>query len=92
MEDADDIVSEIFSQLDETFRNRLAPRAAMARPQPLDDNETMLYGLLTWEGMPIDDLIEKSGLAAADISGPLLSLELKGLLRQLPGQAYVRIR
>jgi DNA processing protein len=92
VEHADDIVSEIFLQLDETFRSRLAPTAQMAPPAPLDGNETMLYGLLTWEGTHIDDLIARSGLPAADISGLLLSLELKGLLRQLPGQAYIRVR
>ena len=92
MEDADDIVSEIFLQLDATFRSRLASRPATGHQAPLDDNETMLYGLLTWEGTHIDDLIERSGLPAADISGLLLSLELRGLLRQLPGQAYVRVQ
>jgi len=92
VEDADDIVSEIFLQLDATFRSRLASRPATGHQAPLDDNETMLYGLLTWEGTHIDDLIERSGLPAADISGLLLSLELRGLLRQLPGQAYVRVQ
>jgi DNA processing protein len=92
VEGPDDIVSEMWPQLDAAFRNRLAPRAAVVHPAPLDGNETMLYGLLTWEGTHIDDLIETSGLAPADISGLLLSLELKGLLRQLPGQTYVRIR
>ena len=92
VEDADDIVSEIFLQLEETFRNRLPPRTGVACPRPLDGNETMLYGLLTWDGTHIDDLIEQSGIGAAELSGLLLSLELKGLLRQLPGQSYVRIR
>jgi DNA processing protein len=92
VEEPDDIVSEMWPQLDAAFRNRLAPKAAMVCPAPLDGNETMLYGLLTWEGTHIDELIETSGLAAADINGLLLSLELKGLLRQLPGQTYVRMR
>ena len=60
-------------------------------PGRLDQKEAVIHDLLNWEATHIDDLIEKTGLPAAEVSGLLLSLELKGLLRQLPGHSYVRL-
>ena len=38
----------------------------------------------------IDALAERSGLPVQDLSGPLLALEMRELVRQLPGRCYVR--
>ena len=40
----------------------------------------------------IDVLVRLTGLALAEIHSLLLQLELKGLVRQLPGQQYERVR
>jgi len=40
----------------------------------------------------IDALVRRTGLAIIEIHGLLLQLELKGLVRQLPGQQYERVR
>jgi len=42
--------------------------------------------------LDIDALIRHTGLAIVEIHGLLLQLELKGLVRQLPGQQYERVR
>ncbi|MBC7240517.1 MAG: DNA-protecting protein DprA, partial [Chloroflexi bacterium] len=34
----------------------------------------------------------RSNLAGGDLAATLLALELKGLVRRLPGQVYVRTR
>jgi DNA processing protein len=38
----------------------------------------------------IEELTEKIGLHVGELHGLLLELELKGLIRQLPGQQYER--
>ena len=80
-------------QLEQEFQTRLAASRAVPSPprqEPTAD-EHRLYQYLTWEGVHIDDLIEQSGLSSAAVSGLLLTLELKGLLRSLPGHFYVRL-
>ena len=56
----------------------------------LSDNETAVYDLIDNEEMAIDDLIRRSGLPASAVSVALLGLEMKRLLRQLPGKVFVK--
>jgi len=93
VETVDDVIEELLPQLNDSLRERLTTRvsAETAAPGPLDGKEAVIYDLLTWEAIHIDHLIEKTGLPVAEVSGLLLSLELKGLLRQLPGHSYVRL-
>jgi DNA processing protein len=92
VEGIEDILPELFPQLESGFLTHLTScmTPPAARPEP-DEREHRVYRCLTWEGIHIDDLIEQSGLPAAEVSGLLLGLELKGLLRQLPGHSYVRL-
>lgn len=92
VEGVEDILPELLPQLESGFvtqlSSRMSPPAARSEP---DELECRVYRCLTWEAIHIDDLIEQSGLPAAEVSGLLLGLELKGLLRQLPGHSYVRL-
>lgn len=93
VEGVEDILPELLPQLESGFLTRLTSRMATqpaALPKP-DELEHRVYRCLTWEAIHIDDLIEQCGLPAAEVSGLLLGLELKGLLRQLPGHSYVRL-
>ncbi len=92
VEGVEDIVSELLPQLESGFLTRLTASmtSPAARPEP-NECEHRVYRCLTWEAIHIDDLIEQSGLHTAEVSGLLLGLELKGLLRQLPGHCYVRL-
>ncbi len=45
---------------------------------------------LSWEPLHLDTLLEKNKYSS-DIHGILLNLELKGLIKQLPGKFYIRI-
>jgi DNA processing protein len=71
-------------------------RAALTRPVQsgrlsLEQDEATLYAALSSEPVHIDELIAKTGLPAASVSGLLLSLELKGAIRQLPGHSCMRV-
>lgn len=92
VEGVEDILPELLPQLESEFLTRLTSRMIppTVRPEP-DELERRVYRCLTWEAIHIDDLIEQSGLSPAEVSGLLLGLELKGLLRQLPGHSYVRL-
>lgn len=93
VECVEDIIDEILPQLEGPFRERLSARAAgPSEPKPeLGTMEAVLYHLLSWEPVHIDDLIAKSGLPAADVAGLLVSMELKSIIRQLPGPSYLRL-
>ena len=53
-------------------------------------NEQKVYDVLDHEETSIDDVIRKSGLPSSAVSVALLSLEMKRLVRQLPGKMFVR--
>jgi DNA processing protein len=56
----------------------------------LGPNEQKVYAVLENEEISIDDVIRKSGLPSSAVSVALLSLEMKRLIRQLPGKMFVR--
>lgn len=57
----------------------------------LSPAEKLLLSLLSSEPVPIDELISESHLTPATVSAKLLSLELKKLVKQLPGKNFVRL-
>jgi DNA processing protein len=56
----------------------------------LSDMEEKVMAQLGREETAIDEIIRASGLTTACVSATLLSLEMKRLVRQLPGKQYVR--
>ncbi|MBM3245133.1 MAG: DNA-protecting protein DprA, partial [Candidatus Omnitrophica bacterium] len=55
------------------------------------ENEgSRLYGLISDEPLYFDEIIEKTNLGVQEISLELLRLQIKKLIRQLPGKQYVR--
>ena len=59
---------------------------------PASDEERTLMGVLTREPQHIDEVARQTGLAAAMVSGTLALLELKGLVRDVGGLNFVRVR
>jgi len=93
VESAKDILEELLPQLDPAFRARLAEGAGtVAQPKvPFSLDETLVYDALSVLPQPVDEVIRRSGLPAAQVAAILLSLELKNCIRQLPGNEYVRL-
>jgi len=56
----------------------------------LSDSERLLYDCLDKEPMHIEDLIVEVDLTAGDVNAALVSMQLKGLARQLPGGFFTR--
>ena len=94
VESAEDVVEELFSQLDKAFQERLrlrqSPPAADSRPD-FGKDEALVYDALSHEPQSMDVVIRKTGLNASEAAAALLALELKHCVRQLPGNDYLRL-
>lgn len=54
----------------------------------LSDEEKALFSLLSAGSLDMDALLEKSGMPAGVAQGALLTLELGGLIKRLPGKKF----
>src|SRR5688572_15688245 len=87
-EGAEDILSEFEYLFPPT--NRSSDQAAVVA-LTLSENEQSIYDVLKDnDELAIDEIIRASGLPASVVSVVLLSLEMKKLVRQLPGKLFVR--
>ncbi len=92
IEGARDILDEILPQVDARQRAMLQlDGAAVEARAPLRKEDALVYEALSYEARSIDAIIDSTGLSAATVSATLLSLELNGRIRQLPGQQYIRL-
>lgn len=88
-------VEDIFDELG-PYVDRLRPAArgsaaGAGRPAPsLGAQEALLFECLSTDPLNVDELIESTSLPPATVVGSLLMLEMKHLVRQLPGKNYVR--
>ncbi|MGH7198266.1 MAG: DNA-processing protein DprA [Candidatus Omnitrophota bacterium] len=57
---------------------------------PLTEDESRILSFLDGEPLHVDELIERSGLSAREAVSALSLMELKGVLKQLPGKHFVR--
>ncbi|EKE03380.1 MAG: hypothetical protein ACD_20C00211G0014 [uncultured bacterium] len=53
------------------------------------DNEKKIYEILSLEPINFDEILNKSRLNTQDVMITLTTLELNGLIKQLPGQNYI---
>ena len=56
----------------------------------LSQNETSVYNCLGAEPLHVEDIIADTKMAVAGINASLISLRLKGLIKQLPGNMFKR--
>lgn len=60
--------------------------------ESLAPTERPLYGLLSVdEACHVDELVERSGLSSSEVLAALFDLELKGVVRQLPGKQFLKV-
>ena len=58
----------------------------------LNGSEKKLYELLSAEQpVHIDDMVERSGLNSSEVLATLFNLEMKGIVRQLPGKQFCKV-
>jgi len=68
-----------------------AERATLVE-ETLGPTERPLYELLSLdEARHVDELVENSGLSSSEVLAALFDLELKGVVRQLPGKQFLKV-
>ena len=89
-EGAEDILSE-FEYLFPASNRPPSPGETGVLPAlELGDNEQKVYDALNNEESSIDEVIRRSGLPSSAVSVALLGLEMKRVVKQLPGKLFVR--
>ena len=86
--DAGDILDDLQILLPET---KPSPDAAARTLPALSDEERRVYDAIESTETAIDDIGRKCQLASATVSSALLRLELKRLVKQLPGKYFVKL-
>ena len=67
-----------------------SPQPELA-PAGLSETERKIWTLLSPDATaPIDDLLDASNLSFSELNAALLALEMKDLIRALPGKTYAR--
>jgi DNA processing protein len=96
VETADDILEELRCEV----RDKLValatpekPSDSPAHPSPrsLSAQELAILGHLDDLPKPADELISKTGLTASQVMATLSVLEVRRLIRRMPGNAFVRV-
>ncbi len=86
--DASDILDDLQILLPET---KPSPEAAARTLPALSDEERRVYDAIESTETAIDDIGRKCELPSATVSSTLLRLELKRLVKQLPGKYFVKL-
>jgi len=89
-EGAEDILSEFEYLFPASNRPPGAAETGVLPALELSEKEQRVYDTLSDEEISIDDVIRRSGLPSSAVSVGLLSLEMKRLIRQLPGKLFVK--
>lgn len=94
VESADDIIEELepvlkskISQLKANLPESTEEKHVFAQPR-LPDAEAKLYNLLSSGPLELDDIIAKSRLTVSAAVSMLTTLQLKKLIKQLPGKIF----
>jgi DNA processing protein len=90
---------DVVEELPTPVRAELVPvEAASAEERTLLVQEALgpmerpIYELLTPdEARHVDEIVEKSGLTSSDVLAALFDLELRGVVRQLPGKQFLKV-
>jgi DNA processing protein len=89
-ESVEDILSEFEYLFPQSNRPPSPAETGVLPALELSESEKKVFETLSEEEISIDDVIHKSGLPPSGASVALLSLEMKRLVRQLPGKMFLR--
>ena len=86
------LVSKYEDVLEELNLTWVGEQMEMAALFPQDESESDVLNLVTYDPVHIDDIIRASGLGISTVSGTLAMMELKGVVKQVGGMNYIRLR
>lgn len=92
VDSVEDIFSELNYKIDSFLKKDIVNlKGAAGSGIELSIFERSLLDVLSNEPIHIDEINEKTGLSISDCLVNLLTLEFKGLIKQLPGKFFIRI-
>ena len=81
----DDIIEDLQTLLPKI------PDLVPSQPPQLEGDLLLIYNAIGAEETSIDDIIQQSQLAAGLVTAALLQLEMRRLVKQLPGKYFVKL-
>jgi DNA processing protein len=92
---AEDVIEELPTPIRAALAQAEQPEAQQRNlliAASLNDAERKIYELLSSEeSVAIDDVVERSGLNSSEVLATLFDLEMKGIVRQLPGKQFSKV-
>jgi len=92
---AEDVIEELPTPIRAALVQAEKPEAEqrnLLAAASLNGSEKKLYELLSAdEPAHIDDIVERSGLNSSEVLATLFNLEMKGIIRQLPGKQFSKV-
>src|SRR4029077_14099409 len=92
---AEDVIEELPTPIRAALVQAEKPEAEqrnLLAAAALNGSEKKLYELLgAEEPVHIDDIVERSGLNSSEVLATLFNLEMKGIIRQLPGKQFSKV-
>jgi DNA processing protein len=78
--------------LEELNMTMVAEQVATQLALPASHEEAVLLKLISSHPSHVDDLSRRAGMAVSQVTSTLTMMELKGMIRQVEGMSYVRVR
>jgi DNA processing protein len=89
----EDVLEEIYgvsAMVQQGTTAKVAPATPSPLPPDLDETQRRIWDALAEGPRHMDELVQRLGLAVGPLSGMLLMLEMKKVVRRLPGNRYER--
>jgi DNA processing protein len=89
IENTDDITEEFGLSSGLARREAVKTDAAEAAP-PMDESAKQIYDMIGDYPVHIDQIVREGNMEAGEVLSLLLEMELRGIVKQLPGKLFVR--
>ena len=86
------LVFDYTDVLEELNLSSVGRQIEMTALFPQDESESKVLSYVTYDPIHIDEIIRSSGLNISMVSSTLAMMELKGLVRQVGGMNYIRLK
>lgn len=91
-EGAEDILSEFEYLFPASNKPPTLNETGVLPALTLSENEQLVFGVLGTQEQAMDEIIRAAGLPSSAVSVALLNLEMKRLVKQLPGKMFLKNR
>ncbi|MFH1201862.1 MAG: DNA-processing protein DprA [Candidatus Omnitrophota bacterium] len=96
VEDAQDILEELKGELKLKLKEAKQEKSTKEKETPgsapsLSTEESAIFDLLSSKPSYIDEIIDGAGIEAGKVMSVLIKLEIRHLIKQLPGKMFVKV-